>query len=97
MFCGFSSLCAPLTETGYIWGFWTFSGEAVRVNVEEGSGGIFTTLCVEFCLVTSLMMTQYSIMHIPVMMHIYIYMTNSQKVGPVGFLPQKTCYNYLRN
>ena len=43
---------APLTETGHIWGFWELSGEVVGVNVEGGgSGGIFPTLCVEFCLV----------------------------------------------
>ena len=40
----------PLTETGHIWGFWALSGEYAGVNV-EGGGGIFPTLCVEFCLV----------------------------------------------
>ena len=39
-----------LTEIGHILGFWGLSGECVGVNV-EGGGGIFPTLCVEFCLV----------------------------------------------
>ena len=42
----------PLAEIGHIWGFWTLSGERVGVNVEGGNGGIFSTLCVEFCLVS---------------------------------------------
>ena len=40
----------PLAEIGHIGGFWALSGERVGVNV-EGGGGIFPTLCVEFCLV----------------------------------------------
>ena len=40
----------PLAEIGHIWGFWALSGECVGVNV-DGGGGIFPTLCVEFCLV----------------------------------------------
>ena len=40
----------PLAEIAHIWGFWALSGERVGVNV-EGGGGIFPTLCVEFCLV----------------------------------------------
>ena len=42
----------PLAEIGHIWGFWALSAEGVGVNVEGGGGGgIFPTLCVEFCLV----------------------------------------------
>ena len=40
-----------ISETGQIWGFWVISGERVGVNCRGGSGGIFPTLCVEFCLV----------------------------------------------
>ena len=48
----FPHYCDPLTETSHIWGFWALSGECVGVNIEGvGSGGIFPTLCVEFCLV----------------------------------------------
>ena len=40
----------PMTEISHIWCLWVLSGERVGVNV-EGGGGIFLTLCVEFCLV----------------------------------------------
>ena len=40
-----------LSETGHIWGHQALSGERLGVNDEGESGVIFTTLCVEFCLV----------------------------------------------
>ena len=41
----------PLTETGHIWGFWALSQwRRCRSKCREGSGGIFLTLCVEFCV-----------------------------------------------
>ena len=39
-----------LSETGQIWGLRVLSGERLGVNV-EGGGGIFPTLCIQFCLV----------------------------------------------
>ena len=41
-----------LGETSHILGLWASSGKRLGINVEcMGSGGIFQTLCVEFCLV----------------------------------------------
>ena len=39
-----------LSETGHIWSLRALSGGGLGVNVEGGSGGIFPTLCVQFCL-----------------------------------------------
>ena len=41
---------ASLTETGHIWGFLALSVWEYH-KWQGGSGGIFPTLCVEFCLV----------------------------------------------
>ena len=49
----FSHYGAHLTETGHVWGFLALYGERVGVKCRRGSGGIFPTLCVEFCLVTN--------------------------------------------
>ena len=92
MLCGYSSLWCPFDCN---WSFWGFLGIIWRTcgsKCRGGSGGIFLTLCVEFCLVIFSM--TYCLSLISVGLTDCMYVSSGFRLSPLA-IPNKISGNQM--